>query len=119
MKNKMKLIKIITMIVVFGFLLLGCSEDEEAYLRIINQYNEPIVMVDIGDTRYANLNINDYKDFTVFFANDESWVNIVYGNSNLRQCFIEFEKGKTSVIILNKEGDLEVYVPYSGDKEKI
>ena len=43
----------------------------------------------------------------------------MYGNSNLRQCFVEFKKGKTAVVILTTEGDLQVYGDSSGNKKPL
>ena len=115
MKNKM-VNKIIVMSVVFVLLLIGCSlNEEDAYLKIINQNAEPIVSVDIGDDSWDNLNINDSKEFTISLAkHDEYWINVVYGNSNLRQIFVPFYKGKTEVLILTVDGDLILY-PTSGN----
>ena len=108
MKNK---IIIISMSVVFLFLMLCCSIfEEEAYLRIINQNDDPISSVDIGDNRWDNLNIIDMKDFTISLAeHGEYWINVVFGNSNFRQIFVPFYKGKTEVVILTDNGILVLY----------
>jgi len=111
MESKMKLLAILIISSVFGFLMMSCSLDEgEVFLKVINQNDEPIVLVDIGDNRWDNLNIADSKDFTIPIAgNTDYWIDIVYGNSNLRQIFVPFYKGKTEVVILTANGDLVLY----------
>ena len=110
MKNKM-IIKIIVMSAVFLFFMIGCSlNEEDAYLRIINQNDAPIMLVAIGDNRWDNLNIIDMKDFTISLAeHGEYWINVVFGNSNFRQIFVPIYKRRTEVVILTDNGILVLY----------